>query len=564
MPIRPTEKEYTSLKSKSFAKQSFENCRIHHSECRQRLDSNGENVSAEPIPERDLPARLLKITSDLAKGNRHIQLKEIRNESITVREEICRGGYASLSYCWGTDQPQKLTVKTQGELKRGINTGILPKTLQDAIEFTTLVGLEYIWIDAMCILQDDNADKEIEIARMPLYYGGNTLTISAASSTKCTDGIIGRSVEPAFTAGPFEVPFTTPAGVGSIQFLASKSLPSEPIDHRGWTYQESALSRRALVFASDQLRWHCLSDDFSCGGHEANFEGKLDNMLSGKRLRYAYHFQNPRPMQWNEIVQEYTSRKLTNGSDKLLAISALADQVHTGLKQKHSDLTYLAGLFVIPKSIWSWIDQLVWTSWSHGIRDNAIYRAPSWSWACLDTEKEMTSLRAFLPPPSVRHRVEVDFTIRDFEVKLGLQSALFGSVIGAHVVVGGYIKCLGGGSHEVEVEFPQDMAPLVQLVLKIPDRNSLSLIPDTKEDHALMSAALNGKDPIYLLEMILPLLEPGRSHPGIGLILKEANPGQKNSFQRIGLYILSCGLDNEALERVEVFWETEFQEVIII
>jgi hypothetical protein len=75
-----------------------------------------------------------------------------------------------LSYCWGADQPQKLTTKSKEGLKQGFQSQELPQTLQDAIRITAATGLKYIWIDAMCILQDSPEDKEIEIARMPLYY----------------------------------------------------------------------------------------------------------------------------------------------------------------------------------------------------------------------------------------------------------------------------------------------------------------------------------------------------------------------------------------------------------
>jgi hypothetical protein len=99
--------------------------------------------------------------------------------------------YVALSYCWGVAlQPGMTTSKVYESYKAFIPRANLPRTIQDAIAVTQHIGFEYLWVDSLCIIQNDKDDKNAEIGRMQDSFGGATLTISAASAEACWDGFL--------------------------------------------------------------------------------------------------------------------------------------------------------------------------------------------------------------------------------------------------------------------------------------------------------------------------------------------------------------------------------------
>ncbi|EEU41745.1 uncharacterized protein NECHADRAFT_8553, partial [Fusarium vanettenii 77-13-4] len=91
--------------------------------------------------------------------------------------------YAALSYCWGADQEYKLIQARLTAYHASIDVASLPKSVQDAIKVArSLDGISYIWIDSLCIIQDDDDDKGSQLAKMGDIYRGGTVTISAASA----------------------------------------------------------------------------------------------------------------------------------------------------------------------------------------------------------------------------------------------------------------------------------------------------------------------------------------------------------------------------------------------
>jgi Heterokaryon incompatibility protein (HET) len=67
---------------------------------------------------------------------------------------------------------------------------VFPKTLSDAIKVCREIGMRYIWIDALCIVQDDPKDKAREIGQMGRIYKDATLTIMAASAKTVHEGSV--------------------------------------------------------------------------------------------------------------------------------------------------------------------------------------------------------------------------------------------------------------------------------------------------------------------------------------------------------------------------------------
>jgi hypothetical protein len=100
----------------------------------------------------------------------------------------------------------------------------------------TSIGLKYIWIDALCTIQDDDTDKQLEIERMSSYYGANTVTLRATSPSTCEGGFLGTRPDMHYEAGPFQLPFETRDGIGSI-LLCREAEPLEPTTNAPGPYK---------------------------------------------------------------------------------------------------------------------------------------------------------------------------------------------------------------------------------------------------------------------------------------------------------------------------------------
>ena len=169
--------------------------------------------------------------------------------------------YVALSYCWGPLQytSMRTTTSTIDSWTTATPWGRLPRTIQDAALVIYQLGIRFIWVDALCIVQDDQKDKRREIFQMPRIYGQATLTIDAARAKDAQPGFLENRVA---TEGPkavFQIPFRCDDGeVGSVILLhAEKQFDSEPLDMRARAMQERLLSPRVLEFGTRQTRWIC-------------------------------------------------------------------------------------------------------------------------------------------------------------------------------------------------------------------------------------------------------------------------------------------------------------------
>ncbi|KAI0965225.1 hypothetical protein F4678DRAFT_453396 [Xylaria arbuscula] len=531
VPSRPYEPNKGSRNSISFLRENLEDCLANHPKCRLALTDTVAS-EAENIPVEDLPTRLLHVET----GGLFIRLVTVAQLIAGDKARISRRGYASLSYCWGGPQPFCLTNKTIEVLTQGIEVSVLPHTLRDAVTALSSLELEYMWIDALCIKQDDALDKEVEISRMALYYGNNTATISAASAAACTEGFL-SSINPicrdTFAAGPFRISLATPEGLGSVQSSRYTNPPPEPIASRGWTFQESLLSRRLVIYGSREVYWTCNTVTGTYGGPDALSDSKYstDNEeLLGTTRNLTNFLQYPWRTTWGNVVRQFMTRRLGVESDKLLAIAALASRMADEAMKQGTLLIYIAGLFVDPRSIVSWADALLWRVDSP--KRAGTYRAPSWSWACVDGDFGGAP-GSISPFPHEVKKYQFDFQATEFSVDLTHPSAPFGSIRSAYLIVRGWVKRLGG-SLETVTRFSR---PHLIIQGEI-DRTEAGLyvLGDTAEDAELIQAVVRGQEnevEVHILELIPPFLPRGR--PSVGLVLR-GRIGEQ--MVRIGTYVL--------------------------
>lgn len=290
--------------------------------------------------------------------------------------------YATLSYCWGNSLT--MTTTLGNKLKHettGINVCNMPATFQDAIYVTKKLGIRYLWIDALCIVQDDKDDWEAEAITMCDVFAHSKVTISAAKSSSSAEHFLQRSADETLTLDFRSTLRPDILGQYSIrleprhQWPAQEEIAQSAWVSRAWVWQEDKMSTRQLVFGNKTLQFWC-------------DEGIL--LEDGRREHYITKDLHRSTYLWKNLVAAYSSRKLTYASDRLKAIAGVAKVFESSKPMDGKPERYLVGLWQDSSFHW----QLCWlcnepslsTSELMGLlRDGERYIAPSWSWASRNT-----------------------------------------------------------------------------------------------------------------------------------------------------------------------------------
>lgn len=173
----------------------------------------------------------------------------------------CR--YITLSYRWGSPSSNMLvtTTKTLNERKDGIPMTLLPPTMRDAVILTRLLGIRYLWIDALCILQDSQGDWNEQGANMCEIYSRSFLSISAhAADDPWTGFLFERNalavrgcIHPSlFSDMPGFKKVLCPDIPNPLDAISKSSM-----NKRAWTLQEQYLPRRVLYRGPYEVSWEC-------------------------------------------------------------------------------------------------------------------------------------------------------------------------------------------------------------------------------------------------------------------------------------------------------------------
>lgn len=130
----------------------------------------------------------------------------------------------------------------------------MPKTFQDAVTVTRALGVPYLWIDSLCIIQENEKDWESEATRMEEVFSSAYCTIAASRGTSSLSGFLGKRKPRAYakirtSGGPLYL-------AEAIDDFHTDVEESE-LSKRGWVLQERALSRRTVYFTSTQIYWEC-------------------------------------------------------------------------------------------------------------------------------------------------------------------------------------------------------------------------------------------------------------------------------------------------------------------
>lgn len=248
--------------------------------------------------------------------------------------------FVALSHCWGGRADMaKLTTKNERIYQERIDIQSLSLNFRDAITVTRWLGIRYLWIDALCILQDSAADWVAESPKMTEIYGTATLVLSATGAKHCEKGILGprpRTCSPPL--GPSKMFFFRD---GRYRDDIEQIIECQPLSSRGWALQERMVAQRILHYTPGEMFWECSTH--LCGESpliEAQKPKKLTSKLAGLRhyqIRRSLGLETSTDSQqttnlaaddilsdWLECIELYASRKLTFQSNKLPAVAGLA------------------------------------------------------------------------------------------------------------------------------------------------------------------------------------------------------------------------------------------------
>jgi heterokaryon incompatibility protein (HET) len=335
--------------------------------------------------------------------------------------------YAALSYRWGTS-PSLRTLKSNiSSLHKAIPMSTLPHTLRDAIIITRLLGLRYLWIDALCIIQDCEEDWNTQSTKMGRIYANSWICIAAGARQSGNGGIF-KPRNPLEIRTCMHPTLISPHNGSKAVIYPSFAkeydvLDSTSLSYRGWIVQERALSKRILHWSEFEVLWECNELQAS----ERRPQGYVTPPGPLRKFTETRNFfQRSKPIHdilsdtfsgtyplpswqlkealisWYETIIIYSRCALTVESDKLPAISGLARlfaQLTNTEIQNAEKPAYVAGIWVR-----DFIDGLSWARagrdhdeyWSgprNGHHDPMkglrAYRAPSFSWASLADEEQV-------------------------------------------------------------------------------------------------------------------------------------------------------------------------------
>ncbi|KAF2179059.1 HET-domain-containing protein [Zopfia rhizophila CBS 207.26] len=328
------------------------------------------------------------------------------------------GSYCALSYCWGGFQPFATTIKRYNSYLQCVPFSNMPKTIRDAFQVARHMGMRYIWIDSLCILQDDHDDVQREIAKMLSIYTGSQFTISVASASNCNQGFLGKQCDTADGLFRLRIRIDQETLGWALISEASRHWPTiaghlQPINERAWTFQESLLTRRLFIFTKTTMLWRCIE-----------VKQIQDPYVYDYPPQHGVPFDSARApiwRTWHAAVQFYSARKLTNVTDKLPAISAIANIFAPLLGG-----TYLAGL-------WKryLVYDLMWMV-SPGAQSRIVIpENPSWSWTAVQARVDF----------SVEGRTHYALAdILDCHTTPAYDGAPFGSITSHRLIIKAYLK----------------------------------------------------------------------------------------------------------------------------
>ncbi|KAF5717827.1 hypothetical protein FMUND_5558 [Fusarium mundagurra] len=338
-------------------------------------------------PSGSTPARLLDIGEYKAKG----RIKLIQTEGLP------RVRYAALSYCWGNADDAAYQPKTHSanlsERLGGFGIEAMSPVVRDAIITCEALGMHYLWVDTLCILQGkaDIADWEVESQKMNDIFRNAYITLCPSSSNGCREGFLGqRKLHPGirvktpitsnavfqnesreYSIIPYEVKAITSSFMFTFEFTDSKWYS------RAWVWQEVNFSARLVIFSPTFVFFRC-PDMLIC---ENGARNETKYVQKGLGEYHSRRFQDAQPYGFfRTCVETISPLDISFESDRLAAVAGVAKQV-----SQATGSDYAAGL---------WVEEIFkdlifkrntrdgggLEKYVESLRDRHLAIGPTWSW----------------------------------------------------------------------------------------------------------------------------------------------------------------------------------------
>ncbi|KAK0744559.1 heterokaryon incompatibility protein-domain-containing protein [Apiosordaria backusii] len=327
VPPLPLNKRDLSLDGKvTIANTWLKTCRESHFDCNSYPEGGDEDTTT-------LPKRVLEVSPP--DGHGELRLYETPKGA--------KGRYIALSHRWGQTQPLITTKNTLDNWKQTIPWDAVPQAFRDAIIVTRKLGIRYLWIDSLCIVQDDHQDWSEQAPEMCSVYSNALLTISATRCDEgCTDTLFADFQHTVTVLGD---PSITVAVRAEGPHVSSST--HYPLLQRAWVFQERLLSRRILHFGFDELNWECMEKAW-CECDPSTVYAVLPHLKSSRSRNPTSKssVNSPTPAHhemWRRMIYWYTQQQLTFSNDRGPAILGLAKEHMTLTRPK--DSVYLSGLW---------------------------------------------------------------------------------------------------------------------------------------------------------------------------------------------------------------------------
>jgi hypothetical protein len=279
-----------------------------------------------------------------------------------------RGRYCALSHCWGPPyrRPLRTTSESYQSHLNNIRFRDLPRTFQEAIMLVLGMGMQFLWIDSLCILQDSQEDWQIEAKVMRDVYHNAALVIAASGAADATEGLF-VSQRPQLTVQ--KLPYMVderPRGSFNAAILPSWGsiwASMGPLGQRAWALQERHLARRVIDFMPGRISWRC---------KETHYHDMEQRRPGEPHEPHEHHSTS-----WHTLLDHYTSLKLTYHSDRLDALRGIATQEEQR-RQERFDFRF---------GVWkeSLFKDLLWRK-AVAIETDVL-DLPTWTWAATGGRK---------------------------------------------------------------------------------------------------------------------------------------------------------------------------------
>lgn len=467
---------------------------------------------------------------------RTFRLIDVKRKAIQSFEDanIANFKYVALSYMWG--KKQRVMLVSQNESLLSEDNALdcnVSRTIADAINLVRSFGLEYLWVDALCILQDSDSDKKEQISNMDMIYKEARLTVIAASGDDADAGLPGLTPG-SRTVRQEEVIVIAPGsdnpGLSIVSTLSAVTSGSVTVPHpfsktkwntRGWTLQERALSLRVLTFTEEQIYWACQCSQWcedtyaecSLGQFSYYSSNRQELSIQVNRLHsIAWHAQDPIDQLWQRyqvLVSQFGEREFSFEGDAHDAFAAILKEM-----SRHTGERFLWG---IPASRLEL--GLNWSARGGAERRDVVSTLP------------MTSLNRRVPFPSwswLGWKGPLELWIRDDRVDMGEEPE---------------VMCY------IHRNSPLRLVRVGRLFADTGNPNEVSTNGDDAMLHALLNEALRGHKP---MRVTLPAIQSFYPHLTQGALCDI--PDDQLLFFWTGRATFTLHLDSEFVYGTNLGW----------